>query len=554
MGTVEPTTEAFAALAEGRWVDARTAFEATLLDEECPEAYLGLATAHWWLGENRASLERCRLAYSLFRGAGDDQSAVQCAVWMAITYKANYANFVAANGWLRRAERLLAPLPEGALHGWVLIARGYREPNMGTAEGLTERALELARTAEDVDLELVAMSQLGLVRVGRGDIDAGFGLIDEAVAAALAGERSNLDTVAYACCDMLIACELASDLERAAQWCTVADDFVTRYGCPFLYAECRISYGTVLTARGRWDDAERELQIGMRVTEGACPGLHGRALARLAGLRVRQGRIEEAEQLLTGLDAGIDAETWLLAAAVALARGDAGRAGRLLEERLRHAEHQRWMSAAALDLLVDAHIVTGRVDAAIAAAERLRADVDAVGSRHLRAIADGANGRVMLAAGDLAGIARLQDALAAWETLQFPLEAARTHHELARALTHTEPETAREHAHRAFDAFVDLGASIDADRSAALLRSFGASPRSGARQAGVLTRREQEVLRLLATGLTNPEIAARLHVSRKTASHHVSSILTKLGVRNRAEAAAHATDLLDQPADAPSDG
>ncbi len=246
-----------AALEAGQWAEARDAFESSLTEAERPEACLGLATALWWLGENDASVAQASRAYALFRQAANVESAVQCALWLGITYKANFANFVAADGWIRRAERLLEPLPPGLLHGWVHVARAYRMPDLEAAEALTIAAGEIARAAGDADLELGAMSQLGLIRVGRGRTVEGFALIDEAMAAVLAGERSNLETVVYTCCDMLNACELASDLERAAQWCRVADDFVDTYGCPFLYAECRIYYGSVLLAKGRWDDADR---------------------------------------------------------------------------------------------------------------------------------------------------------------------------------------------------------------------------------------------------------------------------------------------------------
>ncbi len=177
------------ALAAGRWSDAQVAFEAALADEESPEACFGLAAALWWSGENRASVAQCTRAYSLFRQRGDTPGAVECAVWLAITYKANFANFAAANGWVGRAERLLEPLELGPLHGWAWVARAYRLDDLDAAGELTERALAVARDARDVDLELVALSQLGLIGVGKGETTAGFALIDEAMAAALAGER-----------------------------------------------------------------------------------------------------------------------------------------------------------------------------------------------------------------------------------------------------------------------------------------------------------------------------------------------------------------------------
>lgn len=109
-----------------------------------------------------------------------------------------------------------------------------------------------SRAGADTDLELSALAQLGRIRIGRGQIGAGFALIDEAMAAALAGERTTLDTVANTACDMLTACKLANDLERAEQWCRVTEEFVEQVGCPYLYAECRLIYGSVLLAKGRW--------------------------------------------------------------------------------------------------------------------------------------------------------------------------------------------------------------------------------------------------------------------------------------------------------------
>ncbi len=122
----EPTTAAYAALAEGRWDDARRGFETALQDVESADACFGLAVALWWMGENYACVDRCSRTYTLLRRSGDVEHAAHCAVWLAITFKANFANFAAANGWIGRAERLLEPLEPGPLHGWVWVARAYR--------------------------------------------------------------------------------------------------------------------------------------------------------------------------------------------------------------------------------------------------------------------------------------------------------------------------------------------------------------------------------------------------------------------------------------------
>ncbi len=539
------------ALDAGRWAEARAAFEVALAEAETGEGCLGLAVALWWLGENRAGVDRCTRAYTLFRRGGDDLSAARAAIWLGITYKSDFANFAAANGWLGRAERLLGPLPPGVVHGWLWVGRAYRMADLDTAEELTGRAFDIARSAGDVDLELVGLAQLGLIRVGKGDAGGGFALLDEAVAAAMAGERSSLDTVVYTCCDMLNACELADDLERAAQWCQVADDFVATYGCPFLYAECRIYYGSVLTAKGRWQDAERELAAALRITDGACRALYAKALIRLATLRVRQGRLEDADQLLADLGGGggvgdADADAALSVAALLLARGDAPAAAHHLEHGLRRLQRHRVLLAEALDLLVDAQLAEGYLDRAAATAARLTDVAAAMGTDRWTTAATAARGRVAMSIGDASALGLLESAHQAWARLELPFEAARVRAQIARLVAGTEPEVAVDQARRALATFEELGAGLDADRTAELLRSLGATPRVGAKGLGLLSGREQQVLRLLGAGLSNPEIANRLYISRKTAAHHVSSVLTKLDLRNRAEAAAYAASAFAQ--------
>ncbi len=278
MTSIDTAARGEAALDAGRWAEARACFEASIGEGDTASARLGLARALWWLGENQASVDQSTVAYGLFRNSADAVGAVDCALWLAITYKANFDNFAAANGWIARAERLLESVEPGPPHAWAWLTRAYRMTDLDAAAALTERALDLARHVGDVNLELVAASQLGLISVGQGETERGFALIDESMAAALGGEPSDLQTVVYTCCDMLTACALAGDTERAAQWCRVADRFVEAYGCPFLYAECRIHYGSVLISAGRWDDAERELSVGVRMTADTCPSLHRKAL------------------------------------------------------------------------------------------------------------------------------------------------------------------------------------------------------------------------------------------------------------------------------------
>jgi DNA-binding CsgD family transcriptional regulator len=350
-------------------------------------------------------------------------------------------------------------------------------------------------------------------------------------------------------CGMFLSCERVHDVARAEQWLRAADELFERRGLAAVGPLCRAHYGGLLVAAGRWEEAEAALDEAARAFVGGYEAARAIVLVRLADLRVRQGRLEEAAVLLEGLDQVPDAARPL--AALHLARGETAVARELLERRLAApAFTAPWpvatvspvpdpVAAPLLALPVDVHLAAGAIDEASAAARRLGELAQRHPNPYLQAAAALAKGKACLAsgAGDAKGCMR--DALAAFSLAQMPVELARARVELAKALAQEEPEVAVAEAKQALEAFERRQAARDADAAAALLRSLGVAGRSGPKRRALLTKREAEVLELLGHGLSNAEIAKRLVVSRKTAEHHVRHVLAKLGLRNRSEAAAY---------------
>ena len=516
------------ALADGRWAQARASFEEALATADLPRAHDGLAEALWWLGEPQTSLAHRERAFVGFRRAGEDTAAAAAAIEACIVHLINFGNGAAAAGWLARAESLAGP----ELRGWIWLLRAFMVPDAGEACALMRRCIEVGRETGDVDLELSARSDLGGRLVAAGRVEEGLTLIDEALAGALAGEGRRRATVVWACCTMLGACETAGDLERATQWLRVVDDFTARYGCPFMYATCRAHYGGLLVATGRWEQAERELAAAVRMSGRAGPVPHAMAITVLADLRLLQGRVEEAEALLDGCADD------LVRARVCLARAETEAAVALLERCLGDDAGPA-RTATVLALLVEALIRLQRPDAAAAAADRLRAFGGAEPGGRPAALAAVAAGRVAAARGDTAAATdHFCAAVPVLDRLGLAFDAALARLATARVLAGRSPQLAVVEARAALAAFDRIGAKRHADTAAELLRSLGDRGRSVPRIPGPLTRREQEVAELVGRGLSNPEIARRLHLSPRTVGHHVAHVLAKLGLRNRAEVAA----------------
>src|SRR5439155_13736856 len=189
--------------------------------------------------------------------------------------------------------------------------------------------------------------------------------------------------------------------------------------------------------------------------------------------------------------------------------------------------------------LVDVQLVQPDRAGAAQTAERLSEIARRSGEPRAKAEAELAWGSVRAAAEDPAAArGHLERSLGLFVRLRMPHAAARAHLAMAQAIAGTDRDTAVQEGRQALRTFEDLGATQDADRAAAFLRSLGVAGRTGPKLLGELSKREVEVLRLLGEGLTNAEIAARLYISTKTVATHVGNVFAKLQLRNRAEAAA----------------
>jgi DNA-binding NarL/FixJ family response regulator len=526
------------ALAEADWERARECFERVLELDESTDALDGLSQALQWLGEYDAAIVARERAFTACRRQGMALEASDHARGLAFLHGAIHGNEAAASGWFARAQSLLDGLEEAPQHGWLIFDRAPLTRDPADRERLAQAALTIARRFGDADLEFGAMALLGESYVYTGRIAEGMALIDAAMAAVSSGEVRGIVAVGDIYCRLLSACERTADVRRAEQWMSVVDRFVERSGYVLVSTTCRMHYGGILAEIGRWSEAEEQLVAALRLSERSYRGMRMYPLVRLAELRVRQGRLEEAQRLLDGTEWHPLARRSL--AAIALGRGDVGLAQDLVGLCLEGEDRSDPACAPILDLLVDVQLARSEAEAARHTLEVLHRLAAGSGNDRARAYAAFAAGRVRSAEHDPRAAADLQAALEGFARLDLPFEAARARLHLARAMRTHAPDAAVAEARVALREFERLGAARDADAAAALLRGLGEGGRARPKGHGPLTKRESEVLSLLAGGLSNADIAERLVISRRTAEHHVASILSKLGLRSRAEAAVYA--------------
>jgi DNA-binding CsgD family transcriptional regulator len=541
MSDVDLLESGLAAFDAGEWLAAADTLAA--IDELPPEACAALAKARWWLDDPHGSIaawERAYTAHLRRDASGDRPAAVRAAVAIAREYTAALGNLVAANGWLRRAGDALRDQGECVETGWIALADAERATDPASTIPMATQALEIARSFGDAELEINALACLGVSAVREGRITEGMDLLDAALAAATGGEAEDPRILGDVFCDVVEACTLTTDMSRVERWLEVFNAYMEQHQHPPLLSFCMVCDAEDSFAKGDWAKAEEILLASLAsIDAGAKRARCVHPAAMLSEIRVAQSRFEEADGLMTGLE---DLpEMTIPRASLFLARGEPALAVAELHRRLNVTGHDTLLAVPILATLTSAEIAHGDLDGAAEAQRRLAGLADTSERPRDRADADLAAARVAAARGDgTAARADFERALDAFATLELALEAAVARLEIARLVRGDEPELAVEEARVALSAFDRIGAVREADAAASLLRELGATGRAGPKGLEGITKREREILALLGQGLTNAEIAARLFISTKTAAHHVSNILAKLGMRNRSEAAAYA--------------
>lgn len=440
-----------------------------------------------------------------------------------------------------RAERLLDDHALDTVErGYLLLPPALRALGSGDAR----RAHELSGRAADLadrfgDPDLVALSRLGhgQALVAMGETHRGVAMLDEAMVAVTAGEVSAV-TAGIVYCALIITCRDIFDWARATEWtvalsrwCADQPDLKPYRG------QCLVHRSEIMQLQGEWAGALAEVRRGCEhLAEPPGDPALGMAHYQLGELLRLRGKFARAEQAYRSAgEAGHAVQPGL--ALLRLAQGRLQDADAAIRRIVTDPEGDPTKRSRQLAAFVEIVLAGGDVAAAAPAIEELDELATALDAGYLRAVAESARGNALLVDGDAhAACAVLRRAWTTWEELGAPYEAARVRLSMARACGMlADHDTAAMELDAARRVFEQLGATPALNRVAEVSGAAAPQPVPGG-----LTRREVEVLRLVATGATNREIADRLVISEKTVARHVSNILTRLGVSSRAAATAYA--------------
>jgi DNA-binding CsgD family transcriptional regulator len=529
-----------ASYAKGAWLEAyeqlSRADEDDLLEPEDLEL---LARSAYMLGRDDEYVRALERAHHGHLDTGEVRGAARCTWWIGhnLLMRGESAR---ATGWFGRGDRLLDQVGRDCVEsGYLLIPVGLRADASGDADTALAIWMEAAAIGEhygDPDLVTIARMGQGHTLVRQGRTEDGFRVVDETMVAVTTGELSPI-VAGIVYCNTIAFCQQTHDARRAREWTTALTEWCDRQ--PDMVAHtgvCLVHRAEVMQLQGAWRAALDEVQqAGERLSQGVLNQRRAGSARYLQGeIQRLQGEFAAAEESYRAAS-GLGFEPQPGLALLRLAQGNGAAAasaiGRVADETEAPLKRARLLPACAEIMLAVGHLEEAR---------RASGELDAISEAHaselLRALAAHAGGAVALAEGDArAALGSLRRALTAWQDLEAPYEAARTRVLLGTACHRLgDDDAAALELEAARTIFEELGASPDLARVDALVTSAPSTSAHG------LSPRELEVLRHVAGGKTNKEIASELVLSERTIERHVSNIFAKLGVSTRAAATAFA--------------
>lgn len=536
MVTTSAVDEARAAYARNAWADARELFssEADLGAEDLER--LGMAA--FLTGRMDTAAEAMERAHHRFVESGEAARGVRCAFWLGMILVQG-GEHARGGGWIARAQHILDEQAVDCVErGYLRVPAALQALGSGDTETAYRILVDITAVADrfaDADLRALGRLGQGQSLVLKGDAAAGMSLLDEAMVAVTTGEVSPI-VAGIVYCATIIACRDVFDIRRAqewtsqlSRWCATHQDLKPYRG------QCLVHRSEIMQLRGDWADAMAEVRWAVdHLSDPPGDPVLGMALYQQAELLRLRGELDQAEaRYREASDYGHTAQPGLALIRLAQGRLDDASAAirRALSEADGPAERSRVLAA-----YVEISLAAGDVDAARAAAGELENIAAGFGSLYLNALVSVAKGALLLADGDAASAcAALRRAWTAWHELDAPYEAARARLRMAEAFRQLgDHDSATMELDAARRVFEQLGAAPDLAQPHELAEQRGAEPAAG------LTSREIEVLRLMATGATNREIADTLVISEHTARRHLQNIFAKIGVSSRTAATAYA--------------
>ncbi|BBY83125.1 helix-turn-helix transcriptional regulator [Mycolicibacterium pulveris] len=487
-----------------------------------------MASAAWRLGRGKESL---RVAERVFTQLArtDPPTAAMKAVDVALAWLTR-GDVNIGRGWMNRARRLLDGEPVGTTHGYLayldaVVAVMNRDTALIGPRVTTLR--ELCAQVDSPALAALCHVAEGLEAMLDGRMAEAYGLIDEAMLPVLADEVP-LEWAGDIYCIVLHHCHRLADLPRMRAWTQSMERWCNEFAGSATYGGvCDVHRLQVQAATEDFRLLESRLVTASHALEEVNSWAAGEGYYQLGEVRRRRGDAEGAfaafgrARLL-----GVDPQPGEALLRCRVGDGDTAWTDLRVALAGLNQLDRMWLLRGAVEVA----LARGDVDEAESHCEELESGAAAFGTPGFRAWAAHARGAVLVRRGQPErALDVLEHALLEYRTQQCRYEIAQVYE--WRALAH----------HALGD---DETAAADTATAENIYTQLCVEPVEpcGPSAPGGLTKREIDILRRIAGGATNKQVAEQICISEKTVGRHLANIYAKLGVSSRTAALAWAHD------------